>query len=204
VRTKFEHFLGSTPATGLFDIEYNLMLRDYRQQHSLPYYSRYWNIILGERSKLFSFGTTTVKLSMKLYENYNPERNALSPAFSLTQNVRIGERDLSNTFTYDFLRARNDLNDEQNFKFVHSMEFTSIMPKIDFTPTLTWSAKDTMKQKGTRGIEVLVNPTLALNYNYTDNWNFSAEYGLSKNFSRAKATYQYTQHDIKFGALYDF
>lgn len=84
------------------------------------------------------------------------------------------------------------------------MEFSDFWKDIDFTPGLTWSFKDTMKQKGERGVEILVNPSVGINYDYTDKFSVNAEYGFTKNFSKAKRTYQYTQHDLKIGAVYSF
>lgn len=204
VRTKFEHWIGSNPATMLFDIEYNYMLRDYLQKHTLPYYSRHWNFTLGERAKIFPFGSTTLKANIKFYENYNPDRNSISPGFSLTQNIRIGENDFSQTVSGDYLRARNDVNDEANLKFRSSMEFTDAWGQVDLTPSLTWALKDTMKQKGTRGVEVLLNPAITADYDWNEQLSASLAYGFTKNISRAKTTYQYTQHEFTAGAEYNF
>lgn len=117
IRTKWEHTSRGKPATALFDLEYNLMLRDYEAQHKFPYYTRSLNFVAGERVTWFKTGSTTVKASIKFTENYNPERNAYSPALSFQQNVKLSERyDLQNTFTADYLRARNDFNDERNYR----------------------------------------------------------------------------------------
>jgi tetratricopeptide (TPR) repeat protein len=204
LRSKWEHKSRGKPATALFDIEYNLMLRDYEAQHHFPYYTRYLNFIFGERVTWFDTGSTTVRLSVKFGENYNPDRNAITPAVSFQQNVKIfGQYDLQNTFTADYMRARDDVNDERNYKLRHSVLLPKLFEKVDVTPSLSLTLKDTMKQKGLRGNELLVNPavTLARDFGPIEG-NF--DYSYSKNYSKSKDQYQYTKHEIKAGAAYRF
>jgi len=61
-----------------------------------------------------------------------------------------------------------------------------------------------MKQKGTRGNELLVNPNVTLSREIIPNLDGTFEYGYSKNYSKAKDTYQYTKHELKLGAGYNF
>jgi hypothetical protein len=205
LRSKWEHFSRGKAATGLFDVEFNLMLRDYEAQHKFPYYSRSLNFVVGERVTWFATGSTTLKLALKFLENYNPERNSYSPAFTLQQNVKLSQRyDLQNTFTADYLHARNDFNDERNYKLRHSVTLTKLIAKIDVTPSLSFTLKDTMKQKGTRGNELLFNPNLSLSREIIPELDGTFEYSYSKNYSKAKDTYQYTKHELKLGAGYNF
>lgn len=205
LRMKWEHFSGGKAATGLFDIEYNLMLRDYEAQHKFPYYTRSLNFVVGERVTWFATGSTTIKASVKFTENYSPERNNYSPALSFQQNIKLSKRyDLQNTFTADYLHARNDFNDERNFKLRHSVTLTKLFEKVDVTPTLSVTMKDTMKQKGSRGNELLVNPSVVFARDLLPKVDSSFEYSYSKNYSKAKTTYQYTKHELKLAAGYTF
>lgn len=204
LRTKYEHMSLGAPATAIFDIEFNYMLRDYRQAHQLPFYSRFWNLSLGERVKWFKTGTTTLKFSFKFYENYDPSRNSLSPAVTLQQNVRIfGAYDLQNSLTADYLRARDDINDESNYRLRHVVTFPKLFWKMDFTPSLAFNLKDTMKQKGTRGNEFLVNPSALLSREFAKNWEGNFEYAFSRNFSKSKDQYQYSKHEVRTGIAYN-
>lgn len=205
LRTKWEHWSGGKAATGLYDLEFNLMLRDYEQRHAYPFYTRYLNLMVGERVNWFAFGSTTAKLSLKLTENYNPERSAITPQFSLQQNVKIyGRYDLQNTFTMDYLRARNDYNDEKNYKVRSMVTLTKLFEKVDVTPSLGITWKDTMKQAITRGTEVLVNPSASLTREFGRRLDGTFEYAFSKNYSKSKDLYQYTKHELKIGAGYRF
>lgn len=204
LRTKYEHMSMGAPATAIFDIEFNYMLRDYRQAHQLPFYSRYWNLSLGERVKWFNTGSTTLKFSFKFYENYDAARNALSPAVTLQQNVRIfGAYDLQNSLTADYLRARDDVNDETNYRLRHVVTFPKLFWQMDFTPSLAFQLKDTMKQKGTRGNEFLVNPSASLSREFAKNWEGNFEYAFSRNFSKSKDQYQYSKHEVRAGVAYN-
>jgi tetratricopeptide (TPR) repeat protein len=205
LRSKWEHFSRGKAATGLFDIEYAYMLRDYAQAHKFPYYSRSLNLVFGERVTWFATGSTTVKFSFKLAENYNPDRNALTPQVSFQQNVKIyGKYDLQNTFTADYLRARNDFNDEKNYKLRHNVTIPNAFEKVGVTPSLSITMKDTMKQKGNRGNELLINPSVSLSRDLIENLDSTFEYSFSKNYSKDKLNYQYTKHEIKLGAGYSF
>lgn len=205
VRTKWEHFSGGKAATALFDIEYNLMLRDYEQQHKWPYYTRYINFVVGERVTWFATGSTTLKISAKFAENYNPDRNNITPAVSLGQNIKIAGRwDLQNTLSADYLRARDDFNDEINYKLSQNITFPKLFEKVDFSPSLSMTIKDTLKQKGSRGNEFLLNPSFGLSREILAALDGTFDYAFSKNYSKAKDTYQYTKHEIKLGAAYSF
>jgi hypothetical protein len=205
LRTKFEHMSRGQAATMLFDVEFNLMLRDYQQQHHFPYYSRYFNFMLGERLKWFDTGTTTIKASIKFFESYDPSRNSYSPSLSIGQNIKIfGAYDLQNTFTADYLTARNDFNDERNYKLKHNVTFSKLFWKLDFTPSLSLAIKDTLKQKGSRGNEVLFNPSFSLMKELSRKLEGNFEYAYSKNYSKSKTSYQYTKHELKLSATAKF
>jgi Tfp pilus assembly protein PilF len=205
MRSKWEHWSRGKPATGLMDLEFNLMLRDYEQQHKFPMFTRTWSLTLGERVTWFPTGSTTLKAGIRFTENYNPDRNAYSPSISLQQNVKIaGKYDLQNTISADYMHARNDFNDERNYKVRHNVTLTNLFWKVDVTPSLSVNLKDTMKQRETRGNEVLVNPSLAFSRPLGGGLDSSLEYAFSKNFSRSKELYQYRKHEAKMGLAYRF
>lgn len=205
LRSKWEHYSRGKAATGLFDIEYAYMLRDYAQAHKFPYYSRSINFVFGERVTWFKTGSTTLKFSVKFGENYNPDRNAITPQVSLQQNVKIYDKyDLQNTFTADYLRARNDFNDEKNYKLRHNVTIPNAFEKVSFTPSFSLTLKDTMKQKGNRGNELLINPSFSFNRDLIGKLDGTFEYSISKNYSKDDRNYQYTKHEFKLGAGYGF
>jgi len=204
LRTKIEHWSAGKPATMLLEFEFNYMLRDYRQAHQFPFYSRHYNFVFGERVKWFGTGSTTFKVNIKFLENNNPERNSYSPGVSLTQLVKIGANNLVNTLSADYLHARNDFNDERNYKLRSSITFPKFIEKVDFTPSVSLTLKDTMKQKGSRGNELMINPSLAFNREITSRIDGTFDYAYTKNFSSDKSSYQYTKQEFHLGASYRF
>lgn len=203
VRSKYEHVSRGAPATALFDVEFNYMLRDYPQDHSLPYYSRSWNFALAERVKWLDTGTTTLRLAFKFFENFDPRRNALSPALTLQQNVRIlGAYDLQNSFTVDYFRARDAEFDETNYRLRQAVAFPRLFEKVDVLPSLNLQLKDTMRQSYFRGTEFLFNPSISLLRPFAKNLEGSLEYSFSKNFSKSDDLFQYTKHEAKVGIAY--
>lgn len=204
VRTKWEHWSRGEAATMLFDAEFNLMLRDYQVRHAFPFYSRYWQFTLGERVKWWKTGTTTLKAGIKLFESNDPSRNSYSPSLSIAQNIKTGGGDLQNTFTIDYLTARNDVNDERNYKLKSNITYQKLFWKLDMTPSLSLNLKDTMKQKGSRGNEILFNPSVNFMRELGQKVESNFEYAYSKNYSKAKTTYQYTKHELKLSATAKF
>ncbi len=199
LRTRYEHTVSQHPASLLLEVEYDYMLRDYQQLHRLPYYSRYWNYVLGERAKFFDMGATTIKLGLKLAENEDPSRNDINPSISLDQVVRVwGKYDLDNTVTYDYVRSRNSYYDERNYTLKESMAMPKLLGKTDFTPSLSLAAKDTMNQQYFRGIELNVNPSITFSRELGKKWSLDFTYSFIRYLSKSVDQYEYTQHDAKF------
>lgn len=204
LRVKYEHWSGGKPATLQFDEEFNLTLRDYTYAHQLPFYTRSYNTALSERVKWFNTGNTTLKAAIKFTEYYDPSKNAYVPSVSLTQLVSMFGTALVNTFTFDYQHARDDNNDERNYRYRGSLNFSQVFEKVDVSPSFSMFVKDTMKQKGTRGNETNIAPNIALNRGLGKNLDGVLEYTWTKNFSLSKNVYQYTKGEFHFGMTYNF
>jgi hypothetical protein len=199
LRTKLEHTSAGAPATLQFDIEYNYMLRDYKQQHRFSTFTKSLGFGLSQRARWLSKRPLTLKVGVKFSENYNPDRNAITPSASISQGIAIGSKELQNNLSAEYLRARNDFNDEKTYRLRQSMAFRELFPKIDLNVSFTTALKDTMKQKGARGNELLLNPTLSLTRSIGNNLEGTLEYGYSKNISKDKRNYQYNKHEYRLG-----
>ena len=154
--------------------------------------------------KWFATGSSTLKLGIKLVEYYDPSKNDYAPLVSFTQLFNVWGTSFVNTFTFDYLHARDDSNDERNYRYRGSMSFSRVVEKIDATPSLSLFVKDTMLQKGTRGNELNLAPDLTLNRALGKNWDGTLEYTWTKNWSKSKDVYQYTQGLLHFGVSYTF
>ncbi len=205
LRTKLEHWSGGKPATLQLDLEFNLLLRDYLKQHQYPFYTRYYNVALSERVKWFDTGNSTLKVSLKLLEYYDPSKNSYSPMVSFTQLVKLSDAyNLVNTVSADYLHSRDDQNDERNYKYRGSIAFTQLIEKIDVTPAFAIGLKDTMKQRITRGNETNISPSVALNRPLGKHVDGTLEYTYTKNISKSLDTYQYAKHEVHAGFGYNF
>jgi len=204
LRTKIEHWSAGKPATMLIEAEFNYMGRDYLQRHQFPFFSRFYNLILGERVKWFDTGSTTLKANIKFLENNNPAKNSYSPGISITQLIKVGGQNLVNTFSADYLHARDDVNDERNYKLRVSTTYSKFFEEVDFTPTIALSLKDTMKQRGGRGNEFSFNPSIAFNRPLSKKIDGTLDYAYTRNLSQDKANFQYSKHEVHFGASYRF
>jgi tetratricopeptide (TPR) repeat protein len=205
LRTKYEHWSGGKPATLQLDIEFNLMLRDYLKEHHFPFYTRYYSSALSERVKWFDTGSTTLKAAIKFTEYYDPAKNNYAPSASVTQLVGLGGAlSLVNTLTFDYQHARDDTNDERNYRYRGSVTFSQVLEKVDVSPSVSIALKDTMKQKGTRGNETNFAPNLSLTRAFGKSLDGTLEYTWTKNWSKSKDTYQYTKGELHFGLNYNF
>lgn len=204
LRTKIEHWSAGKAATMMLDFEFNYMLRDYRQAHQFPWYSRSYNFVIGERARWFDTGSTTLKLNLKFNENNNPARNSYSPGVSLTQLIKVADNNLVATLSSDYLHARDDTNDERNYKIRLSTTFSKAFEKVDVTPTLAIGLKDTMKQRGGRGNELNLNPSLAFNRPLTSAIDGTLDYAYTRNYSKDERNFQYSKHEVHFGASVRF
>lgn len=204
LRTKYEHWSGGKPATMQLDLDFNLLLRDYLKLHQFPFYTRSYSAAISERVKWFTTGNTTFKGGIKFTEYYDPAKNCYTPSGSLTQLIAIGSHSLVNTASIDYQHARDDINDERNYKYRGSMSFSQAIEKIDITPSFSIAWKDTMKQSPTRGTEVNIAPNLALNRPFGKSMDGTLEYTWTKNLSKSKDVYQYTKSEFHFGLGYNF
>jgi hypothetical protein len=204
LRTKYEHWSGGKPATLQLDLDFNLLLRDYQKAHQLPFYTRYYQTSLSERVKWFSTGNTTFKAAIKFMEYYDPSKNYYAPTLSITQLISVGSQSLVNTLSYDYQHTRDDFNDERNYRFRTSMNFSQVIEKIDVTAAIGMYVKDTMKQKGTRGNETNLAPNVALTRPFSKHIDGMLEYTWTKNFSLSKDVYEYTKGEVHFGMSYNF
>lgn len=205
LRSKIEHWSAGKPATMSLDYEFNYMLRDWAKSHKFQYYTRSHNFVVGERVRWFDTGATTLKLNIKFVENYNPSKNNYTPGVSLTQLFSLGGGlNLVTTVSGDYIHARDDVNDERNFKLRNSVTFTKFIEKIDFSPALALSFKDTMKQKGARGNEFTLNPSLGFTRELLKRLDGALDLTYTKNYSKDKRNYQYTKYEAHFGATYRF
>jgi tetratricopeptide (TPR) repeat protein len=202
--TKYEHLSDGKAATLQWDLAFNLLLRDYAAAHQLPFYSRTYETSLSERVKWFATGSSTLKLDIKFVEYYDPSQNQYVPSISYIQLFSMCGTYFVNTFSFDYLHARNNFWDERNYRYRGSMTFSKAFEKVDVTPSVSMFVKDTMLQQGTRGDELNLAPSIAFNRPLSKKLESTLDFTYTKNFSKSKDEYQYTQVLAHFGLGYNF
>lgn len=205
LRTRWEHWALKRPGTGLYEVEYNYLKKDYLKQHQLPYYSSYLNFVVGERVNVLQTGSSTLKLNLKLADNVDSTRSGYTPGVTLTQLVGLWN-DLSwvNTLGFEWFQARSKNNDEKNYKYATSVTLPEIWQKITVTPSFSLNVKDTVNQKNTRGWEQTLTPAVNLNRRVLSAGTVDLDYTLTRNRSKDKTNYQYKKHQLKLGLSWSF
>lgn len=205
LRSRWEHWAFKKPGTGLYELEYNYLKKDYLKRHQLPYYSSYFNFVLGERVNVLHTGSSTVKFNLKLADNVDNTRSGYTPGLTLTQLIGVWN-DLSwvNSLNFEWFQARSKINDEKNYKYSTSITFPELWQKITVTPSFSLTVKDTVNQKRTRGWEQTLMPALNLNRRFFKGGNVDIDYTLTRNRSKDKASYQYKKHQVKLGLSWSF
>ncbi len=200
IRTRLEHVYSNAPAAMNFDMEFNLLLRDWQQDHSLPFYSRFYNFTLGERVSFFKVGSTILSVNMKLYSNEDVGQNALNPAITLTQNFKVGRMNgLSVTLSSDYNRARDDYWDRIDYRLTTSLNLPVWVEKIDFSFIFDFMFVNTMNQFATRGYEKTINPSILLTRSLSNNLYINLNYSYTKNISLDLQNYAYSKSVMGLG-----
>jgi|GEM_PF-2471690 len=205
VRSRNEHFLGKRPGAFLVEFEFNQYWKDVLQAHSLDFYSRHYNLIVGERAKLFAAGSSTLLVNVKLYENTDAGQNATNPGLSFTQNFQLARAmGLRTGLSVDYNRARDVTNDKLNYKLSGTINIPDVFKSVDASAGMDFTFVDTRTQKATRGVEKLIAPSASVTWNASNQIYASLSYLWTKNVSLDTATYAYTKSIFGLGAGYRF
>lgn len=206
VRGRWDHMLFNEKAAGLPEYEFNLSLRDFKNQHTQSFYSRSHNIVLGERFKILSFGETTVKASYKISTNNNDGKNFTAPKGNISQNWGLGNYVLTTGYAFEAQQAVDTTNHQRTSTFNASFGLPNLFwsTNVDFSFALTLT--DTMNQYATRGLEKTYAPgvTLTKNIDKAGKFGVNLSYNFTKNSSDDKQSYDYTKSVIGLGGQYTF
>lgn len=205
LRMRFDHMISDSLASALLDLEYNFTLRDYTQAQKLMYYSRYSNVVVGERFKWLGSGSTTVKGNFKLYGNQDDGQNSMNPGVSVIQTF-TWERGIgaSLLFSMDYNRARSALNDRMTYRLAPVVTMPRILLGADVTASFDLMVTDNRNQRESRGIEKLISPSLTAQWTFFRNWQANVSYAFTKNYSLDTQNYAYQKHVSGLGLSYRF
>ncbi len=203
VRNRVEYLISNKAAATNFDFEFNHTARDYTETHSLKYYSRYYNFVLGQRMSLIGAGNTTISANFKINGSYDPDQNATDPGVTLNQNIRFwGDNFLNLIASADFVRAKDPDWDRRNYRFTGMIYWPKLIFGSDVSTSLDVTFIDTVNLRSTRGVEKTINPSLFLTRNFGKSLHLNLYYAYTRNISLDKATYDYSKHVTGLGIGY--
>ena len=204
LRSRLEHQWLDAPAAAQFDVEYNHVLKDYLQNHTYPFYSSYFNFILGERAKFVDLGNTTMSGNFKILKNEDTGQNAIDPGITINQNFRWEETSLSINLSGDYNRATDHQNDRINYRLNTSFFTPDLFCGLDLSVNLDLTLIDTRLQKDSRGYERTISPGLSLRKNWDKNFYTALSYNYTKNISKDTENYAYVKSIVGLGVGVNF
>ena len=205
IKNRLEHFFSGKPAGFNVNFEMNYFMRDWRYEHSLPFYSRYYSVTVLERLPLFSFGATSISGNFKLFSAADPNLNAMVPTVSVTQNIQLNPRTaLSVALLGDYNRAALQFWDRKDLRLTTTCNITKLFLNLDATVVFDFTLVDTMYQSATRGLEKTISPSLILTRSFMNGAFINVTYGYVNNISMDQQNFAYSKSMFGIGAGYYF
>ena len=203
LKARYEHTFFKLPAAFNFNSDFNYFMRDWQFNHSLPFYSRFYNFTLSERLPLFSFGGTTFSAGMKLFSSQDGSQNALNPTVSITQNFQLNHGGgLSLTLMTDYNRARNAFYDRRDYRATTGLSIPHLIAQFDLFCVFDITFVDNINQRATRGIEKTISPSLILSRTFMSRLTLNLNYAYITNLSDDQQLYAFSKHLFGIGFGY--
>lgn len=204
LKNKYEHKYKEQPASLLFDIDFSKTTKKW-QTDKRENYSTSTTFSIGETFNPFTYGDTTIKLKRKIYkgENEDISNNTTSLTadqifFLPNQHLIVGSFDASFIDNYN-----NTTTSSNSYTLRGDYIIPDIKPKYTLDVALALTLTDTLEQKSTRGMELLINPSFDVSYNLNRKSVISVNYDYTKSSSDDE-NYAYTKHIISTEYRYAF
>lgn len=185
IKGTWEHKINGKMAASELSFTYDYTGQDVDAQKEKSFFSRSFNIGLSERVRLLPFGDTVFKLKYKRYRNKSELQHFNSFGFGVDQIAILPNRDLIVAlFNYTDIDNFNNTN-ASSATLVLRADYimTRIIPKVDLTFSLSFSALDTKEQSETRGTEKTVTPSIKLSRKISDSLRLSFEHSVTSKSS---------------------
>jgi tetratricopeptide (TPR) repeat protein len=205
IKSKCEHTFRNQPASFLFDVEFNKILKDWKQTHKREAYANSTAFGIGEQFNYFSIGDSSLKLKRKAF---SAENDALSSttisiigdqtAYLQNQHIMIA------LFEADFIDNFNNPSSNTN-TYLARIDYMipEIMPKYTLGLAFATTITDTKEQMATRGTELSLNPSIDLSKEINEKMKISVNYDYTKNKSKL-SDYDYKKHVFSTELRYSF
>jgi hypothetical protein len=192
VRSAYEHTLFNKAASTLFDYEFADSQRDVQAKQKLEFSSRSNTLMIGERFNYFTSGETTVRLRYRMFDSYLDGNDSKTTSLVIEQNKALAKNFMVFYFSYDRLRANNDIFDTDSMTLRSDLILSQFrdawaMPSIGLALTST----DPINNRSSRGRELLINPSLRLSRTLGKSWRANLKGDYQQNQSKNKQSFAY-------------
>ncbi len=205
LKNKYEHVVNSKPASLLFDIEYNKIYKDWKQQHNRIEYANSLSFGIGELFNYFSFGDTSFKFKRKAFDGANTAISNTTISLSADQTVFLANQNLLIALLEADIvdNYNNTMTSTNSYLFRFDYLIPEIMPKYTLGLALATTITDTKLQNAARGTELTLNPSVDLSKEINEKMKISVNYDYTKNKSR-QSDYSYQKNVFTTEFRYSF
>lgn len=217
LKNTFEHTLKGKRAAFIFDFQYNYTAQawDSTEPHTKKMYSYSKTYTLGEKIKIFDFGSSTLKLKKKRYYGYDrhinqfsANMNTVTDTFSFSQVGMLPNKHLM-LFLYNYIDVTNPSNQsEDTVSHLFRVDYiiSEIIPKYELSLAYSHTLlSPDQSQHATRGTtETTLNPSISISKKPSKRTRIQIGYDYTRNKSEDKDNYDYSKHSIEFEFKYTF
>ncbi|OFZ83411.1 MAG: hypothetical protein A2583_08560 [Bdellovibrionales bacterium RIFOXYD1_FULL_53_11] len=208
LKNRAEYLLFAFQSATMLDFDFNQIWQNWQQKGTLPYYSRYYNLTLSQRMRLFGTGNTTLAFNYKVYQHHDETQHAIDPGATLSHNFKFTRSiSLLQILGFNYKDAKSNAYDEMAVKLTSSFNalgFFGLVKSLDFSTSLDFKIIDTLESKNTRGYEKFIAPSVQLTYNLGSHFYASGSYAYTRNISKDTQNYAYSKHVVGGAAGWRF
>jgi tetratricopeptide (TPR) repeat protein len=199
LRTSVDHMMFGKRFTLSGDLEYSYNGKDVNSNKNRVFNTESITYNIGENFKYFKIGDSTVKFKFKDAKNRDSSLDSKTFSINLFQNFNLpGKKVILLAANMDFLNSETENNSTNTYLLRADYISKHRILGLNYKPALALTVTDTKLQQSTRGYETTINPTLKIFRKIMKKFEFSLQYGYTKNISKAKATNDYQKQTVTF------
>jgi hypothetical protein len=197
-KNSYEHTALSAPAELFYELQH--IYTERHQVYGVPYsfFSRFYSAALGEKLRLLPFGDTTFKIKQKRYFGISPDNFSNTTSFTLSQLVGLNGGNLLLFYSNVdlLLNPYNPLYSQNIYTFRVDLIHPQLFGKYFLDVAMNTIITNTMRQKSTRGIEKMLDPSISLSRKFFNYFEIIAKYEFIKNISKSKTGFAYSKNQV--------
>ena len=207
LKTRYEHLILNKKATTNIEVNYTNTRQDFNSKKELEYYTSQWAYSIGEKINVLPIGSTQAKFKIESVRgadnNAALDRTTYVVSFDQVISMKKGILLFLNENRFNiYERAKSSETNSYMLRidYIYPELFPEINANFNFATTFT----NTKLNKETRGLETKIAPGFNLSKKLTKKLRGKLQYGYTRNTSKDKANFQYSQHVYSLEASYSF